>query len=110
MITFLVNLLAAASQDKRIRKFLATVVIPALVKALKEALMPDLASLNLVFGASLLKKAVEKLPGVENITETAGQLATDTIEAIKRDPDIAGLSNIIDLSEIGTKWLGRFGL
>lgn len=110
MIAFILKLLVAASKDDDIRKFITDTIIPALVKALKEAVLPDLAALNLASGASLIKDVFNKLPGVPDIPETAGELAHGAIEQIKRDPDLPGLSQIFDASEVATKWLDRFGL
>lgn len=80
------------------------------VSKFKRELLSDVASLLPIFGASLLKGVFERAPQLQAIPGTIGEIATQAVEALEHDPDLPGFSNIIDLSEIATKILGRLGL
>lgn len=109
MQTFLVQVmmrvLIEASKNEDIRNFVADQV-----KRLKDDLLPDLSAINLASGAAMLKDVFNKLPGVPDISKSVGEIATGAIETIKNDPDLPGVSDKIDLSELATSILNRFGL
>lgn len=97
---FIIKLIIQAAKDKEVQALAAD----ALAK-LKAELLPDLIALFPTFGSGIVKAALDALPNVTNLpaaAELAGDVAKNIIDA---DPDIPGLSNVIDLSEILRKWL-----
>lgn len=96
---FIIKLIIQAAKDEEIRA-LATEA----VGKFKAELLPDLIALLPTFGSSIIKAAFDNLPNVNlpAVTDLAGDMAKNIVAA---DPDIPGLSNIIDLSEILGKWL-----
>lgn len=99
---FVVSVLAEAAKNDDIRNFVADQV-----SRLKKDLLPDIVATFPAFGASLLKAAFDKLPDID-LPGNVDDLAREGMEKmLESDPDIPGLSNIIDLSEIARRWLGR---
>lgn len=100
---FVLNLLIEAAKDPDIQAF-----VDGRIDRLKDGLLPDIVGTFPTFGASLLKAAFEKLPNIAELPGSVADLATESVEKLlESDPDIPGLSDIIDLSEIARKWLGR---
>lgn len=103
---FILNLLVEAAKNPEIRAFVAD-QIARLADKLKTDLLPEIIGTFPTFGASLLKTVFDNLPNVAALPETVAEIATETVKHIAdSDPDIPGLSNIIDLSELAKKWLG----
>jgi hypothetical protein len=105
----LVGAIRTALKDPEVRAWLEAQLRSA-IKQIKDELLPDLAALMPVFGASLIKEVFNQVPMLDNIGDSVADLATGAVDVIRADPDLAGLSEIIDLSEIAEKILGRFGL
>ena len=104
---FILNLLVEASKNEEIRKFVAD-QIARLAHTLKADLLPDILGTFPAFGAGLLKTVFDRLPNVAELPGDVAEIAADTVKHIlDSDPDIPGLSDIIDLSELAQKWLGR---
>jgi hypothetical protein len=100
---FVVNVLAEASKNPEVRALLNDLLSQA-IEELKEDLLPDLmaALVPLIpkFIDAGLKQVFELLPNIPNIPEAA-DIAKGVVEKVlATDPDIPGLSNIIDLSQI----------
>lgn len=97
---FIIKLIITAAKDPEIQELGAEAVAK-----IKAEVLPDLIALFPTFGSSIIKAALDALPNVANLPEAAA-LATDVANNIvDSDPDIPGLSNIIDLSEILKTWL-----
>ena len=102
---FILGLLIEAAKNPEIRDFVMDLFLKA-VKELKADLLPDLMGTFPAFGASLLKSAFELLPNVADLPGDVADLAGDSVKQIlESDPDIPGLSDIIDLSELARRWL-----
>jgi hypothetical protein len=102
---FMLTLLVEAARNEQIREFVADQVARLATK-LKEDLLPDVAGLFPAFGASLVKTVFEKLPNVADLPGDVAQIAQDSVQnLIESDPDIPGLSDVIDLSEIFRRWM-----
>lgn len=95
---FIINLLVEASEDERVREFVADQVA-RLVKELKDDLLPDIVGTFPTFAASIVKSALD-LPG--DIADIAKESVENIVES---DPDVPGLSGILDLTELAKKWL-----
>lgn len=99
---FILKLLLEALKNPEVQAFARDLV----VKVTKEHLLPAIVSTFPAFGASLLKSAFEKLPNVADLPGDVAELATDSVKQIlESDPDIPGLSDVIDLSELARRWL-----
>jgi len=109
MTKFLLGLLVAASKNPEIQKFVAD-QLATVAKRLKDDLLPDIAGMFPAFGAALVKEVFEKVPGLNDIQQSVGELATGAMEQLQRDPDVPGLSNVLDVSEMARKWLHQFGI
>ena len=96
---FIIKLIITAAKDPEIQKLGAEAV-----DKIKAEILPDLIALFPTFGSGIIKAALDGLPGVKipEAVELAENVAKNIIDA---DPDIPGLSNVIDLSEILRKWL-----
>jgi len=106
VVQILLKLLVEASKNEDIRNFIADQV-----DRLKDSLLPDIVSTFPAFSATMLKEVFEKLPGVPDITESVQDMVTGTFtRIINEDPDIPGISDKIDLTEIAKSVLGKFGL
>jgi hypothetical protein len=79
--------------------------LAALVAKLKAELLPDLIALFPTFGSSIIKAALDALPNVANLPEAVELAETVAKNIVDSDPDIPGLSDVIDLSEILRRWL-----
>jgi hypothetical protein len=98
---FILKLLVAAVQNKEIRAFLFE-----LAEKLAEKLLPQIVATFPTFVAAAVKVFADKVPNLESIVESVPELALDTAKHIlDSDPDLPGISNIIDLSELARKWL-----
>mgnify|MGYP007115078076 CR=1 FL=1 len=98
-----VNILAAAAQDERVRAFVAD-QIARLVERLKAELLPDLIELLPTFGSGVVKAALDQLPDINlpDASELGKDVARNILDA---DPDLGHLSEIVDVSELLRKWL-----
>ena len=105
---FLINLLVKAAQDERVQQFVADQVA-RLVDRLKADLLPDLIALLPTFGSSVVKAALDNLPGISDldVTQLAEGVAKNVTDIIDSDPDLPIISEYIDISEILRKWLRR---
>lgn len=102
---FILNLLEQAVQNEKIRAFIFELV-EKLGTQLITKLLPDILGTFPTFGASLLKTVFEKLPNIAELPGDVAEIATDSVKhLIDSDPDIPGLSDIVDLSELARKWL-----
>ncbi|QHB37425.1 hypothetical protein SEA_LEOPARD_18 [Mycobacterium phage Leopard] len=108
MNSFLIKLLASAAADPKIQAFVDG-RIDKLATVLKRELLPDLAALFPTFGAAVVKAAFNRIPALDNITDSINDIATGAVEELQKDPDIPGLSEIIDVSEMARKWLEGLG-
>jgi hypothetical protein len=98
---FLLKLLVSAVQNPEIRAFLFE-----MVEKLADKLLPQIVATFPTFVAAAVKVFADKVPNLEAIAESIPQLAEDTAKHIlDSDPDLPGISNIIDLSELARKWL-----
>lgn len=101
MNAFLLKLLVSAVQNPEIRAFLFE-----MVEKLAAKLLPEIVATFPTFVAAAVKVFADKVPNLEAIAESIPQLAEDTAKHIlDSDPDLPGISNIIDLSELARKWL-----
>lgn len=97
MNKFLLNLLISAVQNKEIRAFIFELV---------DHLVTKIVATFPLFAAAAVKVFADKVPNIEAIVESVPQLAQDAVKHIlDSDPDLPGISNIIDLSELARKWL-----
>lgn len=104
---FVLSVLVAASKNPDVRDFVADQV-ERLVDKLKADLLPDIVGTFPGFGAGLLKAVFEKLPNVADLPGDVADLAGEAVQQLlNSDPDIPGLSSIIDLSGLARVWLGR---
>lgn len=104
---FVLGLLVKAAEDEKVREFVAD-QIARLADKLKADLLPDIVSTFPAFTAAVVKTVFEKLPDIAAIPEDVAKIAADSVQHILESaPDIPGLSNIIDLTELARKWLPR---
>lgn len=94
----LLNLLKEAAKDEDVREFVGDQVA-RLADHLKDDLLPQIVATFPAFAASVAKTALN-LPG-----EVADIAKESAEHIVKSDPDIPGLSGILDLSELAKKWL-----
>lgn len=100
---FILDLLIKAAQDPEIQKF-----VDDRIDRLKKSLLPDIVATFPTFVASAMKVFSIKMPNMAEIPDAIGDLAQDTAQHIlDSDPDLPGISDFIDLSELAKKWLGR---
>lgn len=100
---FIVSLLVKAAQNPEVQKFVAD-QLARLVTKLKAELLPDLIALFPTFGQAVVKAALDLMPNVDvpAAVELGKGVAQNIVDS---DPDIPGLSDIIDVSEILKGWL-----
>lgn len=92
---FILKLLVEAVKNPEIRGFAMD-----LVERLVQSLLPKLVALFPVFGGSLLKQAFELVPNLPDIGELDDAARGVAQKILESDPDIPGLSDIVDLSEL----------
>lgn len=98
---FLLKLLVSAIQNPDIRAF-----IFELVEKLAAKLLPDIISTFPTFVGAAMKTFSIKVPNIAEIPDAVGDIAKDVAKQIlDSDPDLPGISDIIDLSELARKWL-----
>jgi hypothetical protein len=98
---FLLKLLVAAVQNPEIRAFLLE-----MVEKLADKLLPQIVATFPTFVAAAVKVFADKVPNLTAIPDNVAELALDTAKHIlDSDPDLPGISNIVDLSELARKWL-----
>lgn len=96
MQSFILALLVKASQNEKIREFVADQLerlLPKLVAAVA-ALMPS-------FGGSILKTFMDRvpqLPNLEDLPQAVSDVAGNIIDTLP-DPDLPIVSGVFDLSE-----------
>lgn len=101
MNAFLLKLLVAAVQNPEIRAFLLE-----MVEKLADKLLPQIVATFPTFVAAAVKVFADKVPNLTAIPDNVAELALDTAKHIlDSDPDLPGISNIVDLSELARKWL-----
>lgn len=98
---FILNLLVAAAKNPDIRAF-----VFELIEKLAAKLLPDIISTFPTFVAAAMKTFSIKVPNLAEIPDAVGGIAKDVAKQIlDSDPDLPGISDVIDLSELARKWL-----
>jgi len=115
MQKWLIDLLVKALQDERLIDLLLKTLQDERVKTwiderfdkMRKSLMQDVVGLLPTFGTSIIKAAFDKVPSLPNLPNVAEIIPDVAQNIVDADPDIPGLSDIIDLSEILKPWLPR---